>query len=407
VAGNSYLLQTKDTTALWNAKTLQGKDTTALWNSKTLQGKDTAALWNAKRLQGKDTTGFVRTGQVDAVTSAMIVPNTIVRADVAVSFKAPYADTADYATSAPASDSARVAGNSYLLQTKDTTALWNAKTLQGKDTTALWNSKTLQGKDTIALWNAKTLQGKDTIGFVRTGQVDAVTSAMIVPNTIVRADVANNFKAPYADTADYATSAPASDSARVAGNSYLLLGKDTTALWNSKTLQGKDTTALWNAKTLQGKDTTGFVRTGQANSVTSLMIADNNVTLSKTERGTSSDSGKAIVSLGSGVNPVWGYPAAIGNTSPTTMQSLRFGTVSVDFPSTSGPAFVETTATITGAAVGDLIFVTSTSGFNANFILCATCEVTSANTIRVRAYLPGSSTIDPDADSMRYVLIKP
>ena len=218
VAGNSHLLQGKDTTALWNAKSLQGKDTAALWNAKTLQGKDTTALWNAKALQGKDTTGFVRTGQADAVTSAMMVNGTIVRADVAGNFKAPYADTADYAIAAPASDSARVAGNSHLLQTKDTTALWNAKTLQGKDTTALWNAKTLQGKDTAALWNAKTLQGKDTTGFVRTGQADAVTSAMIVPNTIVRADVASNFKAPYSDTADYAISAPAPDSSQVAGN---------------------------------------------------------------------------------------------------------------------------------------------------------------------------------------------
>ena len=376
-------------------------------NSHLLQNKDTTALWNAKTLQGKDTTGFVRTGQADAVTSAMIVPNTIVRADVAADFKAPFSDTADYASAAPASDSARVAGNSHLLQNKDTTDLWNAKTLQGKDTTALWN--------------AKTLQGKDTTGFVRTGQADAVTSAMIVPNTIVRADVATDFKAPFSDTADYASSAPASDSARVAGNSHLLQnkdttdlwnaktlqGKDTTALWNAKTLQGKDTTALWNAKRLQGKDTTGFVRTGQTSSITSGMITDSNVTLSKIERGTSPDSGMAVVSHGSGNNPVWGYPAAVGNISPTTMQSLRFGTVNVDFPSTSGPAFAETTATITGAAVGDLVFLTSTSSFNANFILCATCEVTGADTIRVRAYLPSNTTIDPDDDDMYYVLIKP
>jgi len=744
-------------------------------NAYLLQGKDTSALWNAKTLQGKDTAGFVRTGQPDAVASAMIVPNTIVRADVATNFKSPYADTADYATSAPASDSARVAGNSYLLLGKDTTALWNAKKLQGKDTTgfvragqansvatgmitngevqtadiadanvttvkiaasavdsakiadgsvtgadikngtittadiaasgviagtygdgyhvaritvdsagrltsasdttilgasptgpaggdltgnypnptiaadkvtsakildntvaaadlattgvaaatygsatqvaqvtvndkgqvtsagnmtisgvppggnaggdlagstypnptvaasavtsgkildgtiaaadigagavtttgildgtvatgdiadnavvtvkiapnmvttakiernantgyvltstgsgsdpswqavpaapdhqgdvtgshaatviaanAVTSGKILDGtiaaadlgqmgaaSNQVMKWNGSAwaarndsgtvvgvsqatgvicspnpITGTGTVAFdqgygdgryVNEAQGSSITSSMIVPNTIVRANVAANFKAPYADTADYATSAPVSDSARVAGNSYLLLGKDTTALWNAKTLQGKDTaalwnakalqgkdtTALWNAKTLQGKDTTGFVRTGQANSITSGMITDNNVTLSKTERGTNSDSGKAILSQGSGSNPVWGYPSAVGNTSPTTMQSLRFGTVSVDFPSTSGPAFVETTATITGAAVGDLVFVTSTSSFNAGFILCATCEVTSANTIRVRAYLPGSSTIDPDADSMRYVLIKP
>jgi hypothetical protein len=137
----------------------------------------------------------------------MIVNGTIVRNDVATSFKAPYSDTADYAKGAPAADSAAVAGNSHLLQTKDTTALWNAKTLQGKDTTALWNAKTLQGKDTTALgnaktlqgkdttalWNAKTLQGKDTTAldarYVNEGQASSVTSNMIVDGTIAAVDL--------------------------------------------------------------------------------------------------------------------------------------------------------------------------------------------------------------------------
>jgi hypothetical protein len=47
------------------------------------------------------------------------------------------------------------------------------------------------------------------------------------------------------------------------GSASLLLGKDTTALFNAKTLQTKDTTALWNAKTLQGKDTTALERVSQ------------------------------------------------------------------------------------------------------------------------------------------------
>ncbi|MCX6841866.1 MAG: hypothetical protein NTX53_06265 [candidate division WOR-3 bacterium] len=197
------------------------------------------------RVGGLDVTGldgrYVNEGQANSITSAMIVDGTITRTDVVTSFKAPFSDTADYARVGPAVDSARISANSY------------------------------------------KLQGKDTTGFVRTGQPNSVTGAMIrdttvntadlkdgaatsakiLDGTVIRADVAAGFKAPFSDTADYARAAPASDSARVAGNSHLLLGKDTTA--------------LWNAKKLQGKDTTGFVRTGQTNSVTSAMITDGTI----------------------------------------------------------------------------------------------------------------------------------
>jgi hypothetical protein len=108
--------------------------------------------------------------------------------------------------------------------------------------------------------NADLLQGKDTTSFAPTGhnhdatyvnegQAGSVSSIMVVDGTIVRADVAAGFKAPYSDTADYAVAAPAADSARVAGNSHLL----------------------------QDKDTTGFVRSGQLNSVTSAMVVDGQV----------------------------------------------------------------------------------------------------------------------------------
>ncbi|MEO0087593.1 MAG: hypothetical protein ABIK90_05930, partial [candidate division WOR-3 bacterium] len=57
---------------------------------------------------------------------------------------------------------------------------------------------------------------------------NAVTSTKILDGTITRSDVASNFKAPYADTADYAHVAPAVDSARVAGDAHRLQGKDTS-----------------------------------------------------------------------------------------------------------------------------------------------------------------------------------
>ena len=44
--------------------------------------------------------------------------------------------------------------------------------------------------------------------YVNEGQANSITSDMIQDNTIVRADAAFNFKAPYSDTADYALAAP-------------------------------------------------------------------------------------------------------------------------------------------------------------------------------------------------------
>ncbi|MEN9979677.1 MAG: hypothetical protein ABIK38_04960, partial [candidate division WOR-3 bacterium] len=102
-------------------------------NSDLLQGRDTSyfaraththayvdSAGGAQRVGGLDLSGlderYVEAGEADAITSGMIADGTIERGDVASDFKAPYADTADYALYAPAVDSARVAGNAYLLQ---------------------------------------------------------------------------------------------------------------------------------------------------------------------------------------------------------------------------------------------------------------------------------------------------
>jgi len=169
VAGNSHRLQGKDTTAFAKA-------------NHTHPYVDSAG--GAQRVGGYDITGldarYVNENQANSITSGMITDGTIVRQDVAANFKAPYSDTADYARLAPAVDSARVAGNSYKLQ----------------------------GKDTLDL-SAK---------FVDEEQENSVTSRMITDGTILRTDVAPWFKAPYADTADYARTAPgAGDNAWVRG----------------------------------------------------------------------------------------------------------------------------------------------------------------------------------------------
>ncbi len=184
--------------------------------------------YNAYKLQGKDTLAldsrYVNEGQTNSVNSPMIIDNTITRNDVATDFKAPLADTADYARVIPgAIDSARIAATAY-------------------------NAYKLQGKDTIAL----------STKFVDEGQANSITSSMITDNTITRNDVATNFKAPYADSADYVKniSVPYVDSSRIAVNAY-----------NAYKLQGKDTTAL-DAR---------YVNEGQTNSVTSSMITDSTI----------------------------------------------------------------------------------------------------------------------------------
>jgi hypothetical protein len=88
---------------------------------------------------------------------------------------------------------------------------------------------------------------------------NAVTTAKILNNTILREDVATNFKAPYADTADYVRNLSIIyvDSARIAANSH-----------NAYKLQGKDTLAL----------SSKFVDEGQSNSISSAMIVNGTIT---------------------------------------------------------------------------------------------------------------------------------
>jgi len=268
----------------YNAKQLQGKDTTAL-SAKFIDEGQANAISTAMIIDSAVTTAKIKTGAVtniklsadavstdkildgtigtvdiedgaitadkldrNSVTTDEILDSTITRADIVRNFKAPNADSADYVknVSIPYVDSARVAVNAY-----------NAKQLQGKDTTAL---------------SAK---------FVDEGQTNSITSSMITDNTIVRNDVATNFKSPNADSADYVRniSVPYVDSARVAVNAY-----------NAKQLQGKDTTAL-SAKFIDEGQTAGGDLTGTYpnptitnNAVNTAKIADTNVTMAKIQQ---------------------------------------------------------------------------------------------------------------------------
>ena len=164
-----------------------------------------------------------------AVNSAKILDGSITRIDVANNFKSPYSDTADYARGVNVQyvDSSRISANAHKLQGKDTVAL-SAKFVDEGQTNAISNIMIID---------------------------NAVTNGKILDGTVTRADVANNFKSPYSDTADYARNVNVQyvDSSRISANAHKLQGKDTIAL---------------SAK---------FVDEGQANAISTSMIVNGSI----------------------------------------------------------------------------------------------------------------------------------
>ena len=138
--------------------------------------------------------------------------------------------TADSATGA-----VRAAGAA-LLQGKDTTALFAAKTAAKIATngtnTYVWsmtsastqgwaasaggttpydsagvsaNTHQLQGKDTTALWNAKTLQGRDTTTFARPGDTVATVGRVFLKESLSTVHTPNDTQFSWLDTAAFHT----------------------------------------------------------------------------------------------------------------------------------------------------------------------------------------------------------
>jgi hypothetical protein len=188
--------------------------------------------------------------QSNAIDSLKIKDGTITRTDVTANFKAPSADTADYAYGAiptrPITPPVGSYPNEIANNAIDSFKVHDNAITDNKIRNGAISSYKIQNK---AITSDKILN-------------DAVTSAKILDGTITRTDVATNFKSPYSDTSDYAraTSVTYVDSARIAVNAY-----------NAYKLQGKDTTAL-SAK---------FVDEGQENSIVDTMIIDGAITSNK------------------------------------------------------------------------------------------------------------------------------
>lgn len=152
----------------------------------------------------------------DAVTSQKIGDGTILTADVDPTFKAPYADTADYALAASAgyADSAGVSANSWRLE-NNTLANLDSRWVNEGQADAITTSMILDGgvQGTDLASNCVTTP-KIMDNAVISDKIvnDAITSDKISNGTIQSADVSFMFIAPHSITADYAyDSAPDPD----------------------------------------------------------------------------------------------------------------------------------------------------------------------------------------------------
>ncbi|MBI2619889.1 MAG: hypothetical protein HYW57_07385 [Ignavibacteriales bacterium] len=128
----------------------------------------------------------------NAVTSAKVANKSLQRVDVADDFKAPRADTADVALMAVLQDTS--VGTSQL----EDGAVTEAKLAPGSVTSEKIADQTIQRADVANDFKAPKA---DTADFALALGNNSVTTAEIVDGTITSADVAGDFRAPVADSA--------------------------------------------------------------------------------------------------------------------------------------------------------------------------------------------------------------
>lgn len=308
LAAGASLLQGKDTTALWDAKTLRGRDTTDFDNAKLLQGQDTAALRALyDSVKYADSAGVAKAGIPNFTVTTTTAGEGAILGNA---FVGNWISSNAYTTFTH-KDVVNKANNYGFIQNSSGETWFNGagavnfnigasnKMILYSDRftsgipVAVCSSATRSTEKLFVKGNSRTSDTSFAAYFSGNGSLltslngDALPAMSAtkkggVPATGTPANKFLRDDATWQDVGGAATDQQARDtataalrfaerdsllalsrgapydSATIAANSYLLQGKDTTALWNAKTLQTKDTTALWDAKILRGRDTTDF-----------------------------------------------------------------------------------------------------------------------------------------------------
>jgi hypothetical protein len=92
------------------------------------------------------------------------------------------------------------------------------------------------------------------------------------------------------------------------------------------------------------------------------------------------------------------------DSTGTTIEAVISATATLDFPSTAAQTSSDLTIAVTGAAVGDAVFLGLPAAPDANG--CFTAWVSAANTVTVRFNNYSAGAIDPASATYRVVVFK-